>query len=144
MTRRRLILAFCVAVIALGAPWWLTSLQLTESERSLIGSWRHASIVGNGVWTFRPDGRARLDIRSSGALLAGAHLDCHWTANAREITLDMETSRVRRMLRPLLQRFGGHVSSCVSFAIVSRTENQVTVDVPNPGVLQVWTRERRD
>jgi hypothetical protein len=41
MTRRRLILAASVAVVALGAAWWLTPDGLSVEERRLVGSWRH-------------------------------------------------------------------------------------------------------
>jgi hypothetical protein len=143
MTRRRLILAACVAVVALGAAWWLTSERLTEDERSLVGTWRFSATVGNRVWTFRPDGRARLDADGPGSLFTGRILDCHWTATARELTLDSETSWVRRTLRPLLQRFGEHIDPPIAFTVVSRTENQVIVKVPITGA-QVWTRDRGD
>jgi hypothetical protein len=38
MTRRRLILAACAAVVALGATWWLFSDRLSAEEQRLAGT----------------------------------------------------------------------------------------------------------
>jgi hypothetical protein len=40
MTRPRLILAICVAVIALGAAGWMVGDGLSPEERRLVGTWR--------------------------------------------------------------------------------------------------------
>jgi hypothetical protein len=61
MTRRRLTLAACVAVVALGAAWWLASSRLSLEEQKLAGTWHLAVSSANGptgvtiVWALYPD-----------------------------------------------------------------------------------------
>jgi hypothetical protein len=61
MTRRRLILAACIALAALGAAWWWFANALSEEERQLVGSWRIAAPprAANGIWEFDADRRWR-------------------------------------------------------------------------------------
>ena len=44
MTRRRLVLAAALAVVALGAAWWVVGDGLTAEEQRLVDTWlgRHA------------------------------------------------------------------------------------------------------
>ena len=41
MTRRRLVLAAALAVVALGAAWWLLDDGLSVEERRLVGTWTY-------------------------------------------------------------------------------------------------------
>jgi hypothetical protein len=147
MTRRRLILAACVAVAALGAGWWWYSGRLTAEELRLIGKWSSGPGDDYRTWTFRPDRTMTTEgfIRSPGdapneTCWSG---ECRWAGGQNVLYLDSEQSEARRAIRPLLQLFGVSVGEKWLLTVESLTDDQMAI-VETDGTRRVWTRDRGD
>jgi hypothetical protein len=143
MTRRRLILAACVAVVALGAAWWLTLDQLAPDERQLVGTWRHHQPT-SGRWTntlILSRNRQYWDV----PLYQRAHgtPDGTWAIRNGEFIVDLECDTVRRTLRPLCNLLHVRIAPKVSCPLASITADEVVIVMPD-GNRHVWTRERGD
>jgi hypothetical protein len=128
MTRRRLILAACVAVVALGAAWWLYGDGLTAEERRLVGTWRNLdSRTGEwvGTMTFLPD-HTHVYVPRSGQPRPGSrsHL---WHIRDGAIVFDYEPSAIRRLLRPLAPRLGLSVGPAIG-APLTMENGGLTID----------------
>jgi hypothetical protein len=133
MTRRRLILAACVAVVALGAAWSLFGDGLTAEERRLVGTWRHSDSL---AFVFRADRRCwivqhKLN-RSS---------ESRWSVRDGIISFDNELSPFRRAYRSIAQGVG-IVSPSETMRGEMKTENEI---VTVWGIARFeWTRDRWD
>jgi hypothetical protein len=98
MTRRRLILASCVAVVALGAAWWLSD-GLSAEEQQLVGMWTWHDRDVEGLTRsaeFLPDGRCFCPTDAAPNGMA-----CCWSVRNGSILFDCEPSRFRRLWRPV-------------------------------------------
>jgi hypothetical protein len=150
MTRRRLIVAACVAVVALGAAWWLFSDRLTADERHFVGTWHPTS--GSGQWLFGADraGRYERSFRGSAptdpafpAASWSYNYPGTWIAQGGVITVDGESNSFRRAIRPALRFFGRRPIEAARFTLESIFENEMVVITPD-GTREVWTRIRED
>jgi hypothetical protein len=103
MTRRRLVLAACVAVVAIGAAWWLFADGLSAEERRFVGTWRLRQNEPFLTLTFTTDHRCSRSARypSWTNVTPG-----HWWIRGERVFMDLEPNAVRRVLRPLLDRLG--------------------------------------
>jgi hypothetical protein len=143
MTRRRLILAACVAVVALRAAWWLFDHEPSPTEQRLIGTWRlRTEIVGEtGELVFQPDFSWRCSrFRPPLGLERGSG---QWSIQGKAIVFDGENRRAWRMLRPLLRQLGGYVAPVIATTPESIAADEV-VFVLADGAREVWTRDRGD
>ena len=109
MTRRRLILAACVAAVALGAAWWLCSDRLTPEEQRLVGTW-HLNVAPDAaqpagtisVWELGRDRGCHfreLDPRTASVLRApdgtAIEVNGHWRVDEGRLTFDWAGPLVR-------------------------------------------------
>jgi hypothetical protein len=133
MTRSRLNLAACVAVVALGAAWWFYGDGLTAEERRLVGTWRHSD---NLEFVFCTDRRCWIvqhkQIRST---------ESRWSVREGIISFDKELSPFRRAYRLVAQGIG-IVSPSESMRGELKTENEI---VTISGIVRFeWTRINGD
>jgi hypothetical protein len=146
MTRRRLILAACVAVVALGAGWWLCVGGLSTEEQYLVGTWYSTS--GTGTWVFEADQSGRYQHRHPIPTLSfpAAYLydDFRetWFLRGGAILLDCEQSEFRRAFRPLLRFLGRRPKEIMTFTLVSIIDDEMVVIRPD-GSREMWTRDLR-
>ena len=141
MTRRRLILAVCVAVFALGAAWWLFSDSLTAEEQRLVGTWRlivpglrRSAEDTTAVWTFKRDRTVRGF--TSGLPDETPHDFALWRVRENELMMDLELSAVRRRLRPVARFIGFQVAGVVTYRLEHQGADEAIFDArrrPIPG-----------
>jgi hypothetical protein len=115
MTRRRLILAACVAVVALGAAWWLYSDGLSAEERRLVGTWN------DGLVVFQFTAGHRCEMVDGDNRFPG-----RWSIRGDCLVIDFEQSAVRRALRPLASLVKLQVGPVIRSRLEWTTENEVT------------------
>jgi hypothetical protein len=145
MTRRRLILAACVAVVALGAAWWGFDDRLTVEEQHLVGAWQTPTFDNGGkVRTFRPDRsfRLRLFWPGGGKVVDGTR----WYVRDGSRVTDFETNPFRRFVRaagPATSVLGIKADPALPLRILSVSATQIEVGHPN-GVNEIWTRVPAD
>jgi hypothetical protein len=146
MTRRRLILAVCVAAVALGAAWWLFTDRLTAEEQRLVGTWKIAPspLDGSATWVFGPDRRSYLCLRGQGdredadeIVMSG-----RWSKRDGVIIVDGEDNSARRVLRPVLRLLRRRVARVEQFTASVTTDELVLTGVDDSR--QVWTRVPAD
>jgi hypothetical protein len=143
MTRRRLILAACVAVVAQGGAWWLWSAHEWADEQRLVGTWHLGnSPTWEGSWTFGADrvGHRWVSRRGFCSLVDIEDSD-HWSLRGGMIVLDGEPSAFRRTIRPLLHFFGQACAAHQTFPLESVTDDQMVIVWPG-GEREFWTRDR--
>jgi hypothetical protein len=147
MTRRRLILAACVAVVALGAAWWLFVERLTAEERLLVGVWRPETEQPNAevVWEFRGDRSfqcthtsKRKGMPSSEAIYAG-----RWYVKGDDLFTDFEDSFFRRYFRPVARMIGMRGRDLESSRVESLTADRIVFVFPGD-TRRVLIRDRGD
>jgi hypothetical protein len=140
MTRRRLILAACVAVIVLGAAWWLFGNWLTAEERKLVGTWHGELDRG-----FGPD---RVQYAADHLFLTISpptpdHAPPYrWYVRSGSLVIDCEPSLIRRLLRPLAPSLGMTVRQVVAYPL-EVDEGRMIVFDPGGGS-SVWIRDSGD
>jgi hypothetical protein len=138
MTRRRLILAACVAVVALAAVWWLSSDRLTAEEWQIVGAWRYNdAATGNAVFRiiFTADRRSYDPDFPNRA-------PCLWYIEGGSIVFDHEPSSTRRMLRPVAGLLRLNVGPWYRYPFEVTGDTLTVRSEPNPP--SVWTRDRGD
>jgi hypothetical protein len=148
MTCRRLIMAACVAMAALGVAWWMFTDRLTAEERWLLDRW---SIKPGGgdyrAWTFRPDRRMTAEgfFKAPGIAPQVTRWfgESCWAAGPDMLVLDSEQNAVRRAIRPFLQLLGVSVGEKWLLNVESLTVDQMIV-VEEDGARETWTRDRGD
>jgi hypothetical protein len=104
MTRRRLILAVCVAAVIFGVAWWLSLDRLSAEEQPLVGTWAYEDWLAPGVTRvaeFRSD---RGCLCPTDASPRGS--PCRWSVRGGAIVFDYEPSGLRRALRPVAPLLG--------------------------------------
>jgi hypothetical protein len=145
MNRRRLILAACVAVVAIGAAWSLFSDQLTPEEQQIVGIWRYHQPV-SGRWTntltLSPD-RRYWDMPVYQPKSKDRPPDGTWAIRNGDLIVDLERSAIRRTLRPLCNLVRVRVAPTVSSPLASISADEVVTVMPD-GTRVVWTRDRGD
>jgi hypothetical protein len=148
MTRRSLILAACVAVVALGVAWWYGMNRLSVEERRLLGTWHPTS--GSGHWTFGADRNGRFQRSRTGPVsddptVPTTSWSCdfpeHWAIRDGAIVIDGEMNIFRRAFRPVVRMFGRPRSEPMSFALESVTAAEMVIVQPD-GSKDIWTRDR--
>jgi hypothetical protein len=136
MTRRRLNLAACVAVVALVvAWWWLLSSPLTAEEQRFVGAWRLRQNESFLTLTFTADHRCS---RSVHYPLGTDVIPGRWWVRGETIFIDLEQSAVRRTLRPLLGRLG------IPVVPVGSTDTTIFDFDGTNRRRSAWTRDRED
>jgi hypothetical protein len=138
MTRRRPILAACVAVVVLGAAWWLSADRLTADEQQIVGTWRY-----NDAET--GEAKFRIVLTADRQFYDPEFPDrapCWWHIQNGSIVFDYEPNPIRRALRPLapMLRLGVGRRNQLSIEV---TGDRMAVTPPN-GTPTVWTRDRGD
>jgi hypothetical protein len=147
MTRRRLNLAACFAVVALGAVWWLFGDILSPEERLLVGKWHCAPDQGwrSGTAEFGADRQGWLERADPIHGPAGykGSVAGHWSLQEGVIYFDFEANPIRRKFRPLCYRYrlGITVGSQSAYVTESVSTDKVVICNPN-GWSEVWTRDR--
>jgi hypothetical protein len=134
MNRRRLILAICIAVVALGAVKWWDSTRLTVEERRFLGVWKS----GIQPVEFRADHRFAWDSGFDNEVFAG-----YWRIRDGWITYDYERNAIRRALRPLVAWLGLEVGQISRCRLEWVTNDYVTA-VYEDGSQEILTRESDD
>jgi hypothetical protein len=148
MACRRLILAACVAVVALGAASWWYSDRLTDEERQLVGTWRTKTPYGSitGTMCFGADHRMQitrqLKIASASPVIATE--TGRWSFRERSLSVDYEHNAIRRALRPFCIYLGINVGYVSSTTMESVTTDEIVTPAPRGGPGEVWTRVRED
>lgn len=133
MTRRRLILAACVAVAALGAAWWFYGDGLTAEERRLVGTWRHSD---NLAFVFCADRRCWIVQHKQ-----NRSRECRWSVRDGIISFDNELSPIRRAYRIVAQGVG-IIPPSETLRGEMKTENEI---VTVYGIARFeWTRDSGD
>jgi hypothetical protein len=133
MTRRRLVKAACVAVVALGAAWWFYGDSLTAEEWRLIGTWRHGD---NLEFVFCIDRRCWIVQHKQ-----NRSRESRWSARDGIISLNNEMSPFRRAYRFVAQGVG-IVSPSESMRGEMKTENEIVII---SGIVRFeWTRDLGD
>jgi len=146
MTRRRLILAACVAVVALGAAWWHWIDRVSAEERRLAGTWQVTSIDQRGWsgWTLGSDNVARLTGGPPGAFCGNIFtIKYHWRWTGGRLLFEGEEDSLRRLIRPLLQCLRMQVAPLEVYTVELLGPDQLAVIAPD-GTREVWTRDRGD
>jgi hypothetical protein len=138
MTRRRLILAACVAIAALGAAWWLDGFS--PHERLLVGTWHSDPDLGGVSYRvrFSPD-RRFLGIVPPTPEDAPP---CRWHVRGGSLVIDYEPSPIRRLLRRFAPLLGISVRP-VDTLPLEVDEDRMIVVYPY-GARIGWTRDRGD
>jgi hypothetical protein len=159
MTRRRLILAACVATVALGAAWcWYTD-QLTVEEQRLVGVWRSNQGVNprwdqgmTVVWHFRTNRTCsiqRFDTASGQLLIFSNGHDLaimgQWHARADQLSRIWEERFLDRLRRLLPSSFPGSSRQAAFEKVRIRnvSEDELVFESPD-GTQRVLTRDRGD
>jgi hypothetical protein len=141
MTRRRFILAACVAVVALGAAWWMFVGGLTAEEQRLVGLWqqRHNETGRiTGALDLKADHSFLLATTDNKGQLLFTNVGA-WSVKAGKLSLDTDPDPIRRLLRRIFDRFGmevrGNIAELVTsdFVADQRPVNNFS-----------WTRNRGD
>jgi hypothetical protein len=105
MARRRIILAACVAVVALGTAWWWYADRLTPEEERLVGTWQLQHVEQVSVpptVSFGRDRRWAWTLRTTTGMRST--ITGRWSVRDGRVYLDQEPNPIRRMFRPLLGR----------------------------------------
>jgi hypothetical protein len=107
MPRRRLVLV-ALAVVALGAAWWLLSDGLSAEERRLVGTWRRRELPSGRLLPelIAFDRDRRFHFGEVGQPKDPDQLPSWWSIRVGMLVLDNEPSRFRRAVRPLAPYFG--------------------------------------
>jgi hypothetical protein len=146
MTRRRVILAACVAVVAMGAAWWLFFTGMTAEEYQLVGKWQVAFPPYKrvaGELEFRDNRKCHWESWTRPGI-PGSKVESSatWRLSGNELAFDNEPSFLLRLLRPTAKLTKLKVSP------VSRTRlDWVSADRIERDSLngrEVWTRDRGD
>jgi hypothetical protein len=146
MTRRRLILAACIAAAALGAIWWHWIDRISAEERRLGGTWRVTSIDQRGwrVWTLGSDNVATMTGGPPGAFSGNFFtIKYHWRWDGGRLLFECEDDPKRRIIRPLLQCLRMQVAPLEVYIVEPRGPDQLTVIAPD-GTREVWARDGGD
>jgi hypothetical protein len=137
ITCRRLILAACVAVVALGAVWWASADVLTPDEQLLSGRWRFGptDYGGDGNWEFLPDRQTVLasGYPSPSGLYLGYRVSGRWSMRDGVIRIDTEPSPARRVLRPVAAKLQIRAGRVNSYAVTSVTADRLVIGYPDGG-----------
>jgi hypothetical protein len=141
MTRRRLILAASVAVVALGAVWWLLAGRLTTEEQRLVGTWRtdRGVIPESEFFQLDADRHCRYWKQSQHGGNITIEFAGPWSVCGRTIVMDGEANSFFRAARPLLSALGiPHGEGWVFDLEPAADDEMVTNDIA--GGRRVWTR----
>jgi hypothetical protein len=131
--------ASALAVVALGAAWWLLSDPLSAEEQRFVGTWRRS--VDDGAMTCTLGLAADRQWLQRVVVTAGwgGEEGTCWAVRSGELILDAETIRVQsRPLRHLL-RLLGRTSPVVRRHAVEIEGDRLVVTESN-GSRIVWTR----
>jgi hypothetical protein len=112
MTRRRFLVVAAAAVFAGSAACWLYSDRLTVEEEAFVGEWllrETYGCVNDGPITLKLD-RGH-DCARFGKDVPSYAATGRWWVRDGHVCLDFEPSGFRRVLRPLMDRFGFAVAS---------------------------------
>jgi hypothetical protein len=142
MNRRRLILAACLAVFALGVAWWLYSDRLSAEEQLMVGTWHlnMQSIAMRLALEIRADRHAHLSEFIGG--IGGREVASgRWTVKDGAFVFDPEPSALNRVIRPIANRVGIDVRPIEKWTIVSIAPSQLVV-VRESGLAETWTTTR--
>jgi hypothetical protein len=138
MARRRLILAACVAVVALGAAWWMFTDRLTAEEWQLVGAWRYDDAAAGKTksrFALTPDRRVfNPDFPDRAPWL--------WCIEGSSLVFEHEPNAARRIFRPLAGLLGLRVLPCGRFPF-EVTGDMLTVHAEYQPP-SVWIRDRGD
>jgi hypothetical protein len=141
MTRRRLILAACVAVVALGAAWWYYGDGLTAQERRLVGRWQTSGPEGQGTIEVEFLADREFAIFVDGRRTSASRR-MRWKVADGRMVVDCEMSQWRRLARPLLSVLGVSVQH-VEVVRVEVDGGNLTL-TNKFAKRTVWTRDRGD
>jgi hypothetical protein len=145
MTRRRLVLAACIAVVGLGAVWWLYGDGLSAEERRLVGTWpRGSGKPGDNVarWELSANRRWHALFAVPPAGWSG-ELDGRWSIRDGKIYIDQESNAVRRVVRPWARLLRVDVKSLTASPLKSVTDDEFVI-VDALGTQYTWTRDHGD
>jgi hypothetical protein len=146
MTRHRIIPAAFLAVVALGAVWWLLSDGLTAEERQLVGTWDYIAPPGEGTctWEFGADRRFVWTTYAGPGRVGVTSVEtAHWSLRAGMLIFDHELNSFRRTLRPVADRIGMDIERVETYPLASVTGPKMVTINPD-GVHDDWTRDRGD
>jgi hypothetical protein len=146
MTRCRLILAACVAAVALGAAWWLYGDGLSAEERWLVGTWHLSGPTaqkGSFLLGQDRDGSLIVDPLGVDSWAFGEQVFGRWSFRDSVIFLDLEQNPAHRVLRPVCALLHIKVGAKYEFAISSVSPDEFAFS-NRSGTREVWTRDRGD
>lgn len=142
MTRRRILLAACVAVAAFGAAWWLFVDRLTAEEQTLVGTWQ---LREDGVKTtapifdLKPD--RQLHVRNTPN---NVNADGRWSIQGGKFCIERESNPIRRLMRPFSAKLGKYrIGPYGSYLLVSVSEREFTF-IDENGAKYTYKRVRED
>jgi hypothetical protein len=106
MRRRRVALASTLALVALGAAWWLLSDGLTAEERRLVGRWVYRDPATGKPQSLTEFTADRLAVTE---FIGGIRFQLHverWSIRDGELVSDFEPRYYKRAFRPVATYFG--------------------------------------
>jgi hypothetical protein len=150
MTRRRLILAACVSVVALGGAWCLPG-RLSPEERLLVGSWHTNWCDGITVVLHMKPNRTcavRFVSSATGAVIwHGGWSEFHgrWGVQSEQLESVWEDGLIERIRRHLSANM--HTSEREPVRLQYRftwvSDDEFVIEKQG-GATHVWTRDRGD
>jgi hypothetical protein len=144
MTRRRLILAACVAVVALGAAWWLCGDGLSVGERRLLGTWQFSENTPARIdvsRSFRVDRTFEQLIVSTGSNTWYFSDSGVWRIRGNSLIIDREGNLIHHAIQSLRRMLGFS-----NHQVVCRLEwlSSVQIAVTSGVTREVYTRISTD
>jgi hypothetical protein len=138
MTRRRLVLAVFVAVVAVGAAWWLSAGLPSSDERRLLGTWRLSRNLDRAQHV-----KFTADFHMRSWNDAGSDQNALWRIRDGKLIADCETNPLRRLARPVASFVPINIRPVEAYALVSVTADEFVIE-DSDGERYMLTRDRGD